>query len=106
MKRIIDTSETLGTVETPEGTRELCATADASYDEEAGRLLVKLEAFLRPAGLLAKEQHSRADWLPDNELVAEMVDLDEGRQVAREIFHRWVRKVRESAPSLYHVSSA
>jgi hypothetical protein len=49
MKHIIDTSEVLGTVEVPEGTCELCASADASFDEEKERLVVQLEAFLRPA---------------------------------------------------------
>jgi hypothetical protein len=103
MKRIIDTSEVLGTVEVPQGACELYASADASFDEAAGRLVVKLEAFLRPTDLLAKERHFRADWLPENETVTESVGLDECREMAREIFHRWVRKVREAAPQLHHV---
>jgi hypothetical protein len=103
MKRIIETSEAIGTVETEQGTHELCAAAEAGYDEETGRLVVKLEAFLRPAGLLAKERHIGADWLPENETLTETVSLDECRELAREIFHRWVRKVREAAPQLHHV---
>ena len=94
---------TLGTVETPQGTHELCVTADASHDEEAGRLVVKLEAFLRPTGLLVKEQHFRADWLPANETVTESIAREECHEVAREIFHGWVRKVREAAPRLHPV---
>ena len=77
MKRIIDTSEVLGTVEAPGGMCELCASADASFDEAAGRLVVKLEAFLRPADLLAKERRFRADWLRENETVAESVAREE-----------------------------
>ena len=103
MKRIIDTSEVLGTVEAPEGLCELCASADASFDEEAGRLVVKLEAFLRPTGLLVKERHFRADWLPENETVSESGAHEECHEAAREIFHRWVRRVREAAPPLHHV---
>jgi len=103
MKRIIDTSEVLGTVEMSEGACELCASADASFDEGAGRLVVKLEAFLRPTDLLVKERHFRADWLPRNETVTESVAREECHEVAREIFHRWVRKVRETAPKLHHV---
>jgi hypothetical protein len=103
MKRIIDTSEALGTVEAPEGLCELCASAEASFDEQAGRLLVKLEAFLRPTDLLVKERHFRADWLPKNEMVTESIAREECPAVAREIFHRWVRKVREAAPELHHV---
>ena len=103
MKRVIDTSEVLGTVEVPEGMCEVCVSADASHDEEAGRLVVKLEAFLRPAGLLVKERHFRADWLPSNETVTESVGREESGEMAREIFHGWVRKVREAAPPLHHV---
>ena len=103
MKRIIDTSEVLGTVEVPQGLCELCASADASFDEGAGRLVVNLEAFLRPTDLLVKERHFRADWLPKNETVTETVTREECHEMAREIFHRWVRKVREAAPQLHHV---
>jgi len=103
MKRIIDTSEVLGTVELPEGACELCASADAGFQEEAARLVVKLETFLRPTDLVTKERHFRADWLPQNETVTESVDLDECRGMAREIFQRWVRKVRAAAPKLHSV---
>jgi hypothetical protein len=103
MKQIIDTSEVLGTVEGPEGRCELCAAAEASFDEGLGRLVVKLEAFLRPTDLLIKERHFRADWLPKNETVTESVAREECHEVAREIFSRWVRKVQESAPKLHHV---
>jgi hypothetical protein len=103
MKRVIETSEVLGTVEGPDGLAELCASADARYDETAGRLLAKLEAFLRPADLMVKERHFRADWLPENETVSESVAREECHDVAREIFQRWVRKVREAAPQLHHV---
>ena len=103
MKRVIDTTEVLGTVETPEGTCEVSASADASFDEAAGRLVVKLAAFLRPADLLVKERHFRAGWLPENETVTESVSREECHDVAREVFLRWVRKVREATPKLHHV---
>jgi hypothetical protein len=103
MKRIIDTSEVLGVLEVPEGACELCASADASFDEAAGRLVVKLEAFLRPTDLLVKERRFRADWVPENETVTEAVAREECHELAREIFHRWVRKVREAAPQLHQV---
>lgn len=101
MKRVIETSEVLGTVETPEGRCELGASSDAGFDEAAGRLVVKLEAFLRPAEFLAKERRFRAKWLPENETVTETVAREECHDVAREIFDRWVRKVREAAPRLH-----
>jgi hypothetical protein len=103
MKRIIDISEVLGTVEMPQGVCDVCASADAVFDEGAGRLVVKLEAFLRPMDLLLKERHFRADWLPESKTVNESVAREECHDVAREIFHRWVRKVREAAPQLHQV---
>ena len=102
MKRVIDTSEVLGTVETPDGKCEVCASADANFDETGSRLVVKLEAFLRPADLLVKERHFRADWMPANQTATESVAREECHDLAREIFHRWVRKVREAAPELHH----
>jgi hypothetical protein len=103
MKRVIDTTEVLGRVETPQGTCELDASAEASFDEAAGRLVVKLESFLRPTDLLVKERHFRADWLPENETVTESVAREECHDVARDVFLRWVRKVREAVPQLHHV---
>ena len=103
MKRVIDTSEALGEVDTPAGRLELCVAAEASYDEAAGRLVVKLEAFLRNTGLVTREKHSKAGWLPQPETVRESVGPEETVELAREIFHRWVRKVREAAPQLHHV---
>lgn len=103
MKHIVNTSEVLGTVETPEGSAELCACADANYDEAAGRLVVKLDTFLRPTDLLVKERHLHANWLPSGEMVTESTGREECHEVAREIFHRWVRKVREAAPALHQV---
>ncbi len=59
MKRVIDTSEVLGTVETPEGTCEVGASADANYDETAAHLVVRLDAFLRTTDLRAKQKRFR-----------------------------------------------
>jgi len=96
MKRVIDTSEVLGTVETPQGTCEVCAAADAQYDEDAARLVVKLDAYLRTTDLRTKEQQFAAGWLPKPETVREGVGPDETVEMARDIFHHWVRRVREA----------
>ena len=100
MKRVIDTSEVLGTVDTAEGVREVCVTADASYDESAARLVVKLDSFLRNMDLVTKEKRFSADWLPKPETLHESVGPDETVEMARDIFHRWVRKVRQAVPAL------
>lgn len=98
MKRIIDTSEVLGTVKMPVGVCEVCASAEADFDEAEDQLVVKLETFLRPTDLLVKERHFRTSWLPKNETVTESVAREECYEMAREIFHGWVRKVREARP--------
>ena len=100
MKRVIDRSVVLGTVAVPEGACEVCASADARYDGAAGRLEVRLESFLRPAALRVKERHVHAEWLPADETVTESGALEEAHDEAREIFHRWVGKVRAAAPQL------
>jgi hypothetical protein len=101
MKRVIDSSEILGTIDLPNGAHEVCATADASYDENSGKLVVQLNAFLRPVDFLAEEKHLTAAWLPKPQTANEIVAQEETGDVAREIFHRWARKVREAAPSLH-----
>lgn len=104
MKRVIDTSEIIGTLNLADGRRcELCASAVARYDESAGRLVVELTAFLRPVGSPAKAGRLRADWLPGDQTVTESVDWGESVELARDVFHRWVRRVREAAPALHPV---
>ena len=103
MKRVIAISEALGTVDTADGSCEVCASSDAGYDETNGRLIVTLDAFLRTTSLRAKEKQFRTDWLPKPEIVTERVEQGEAGEVARDIFHRWARKVREAAPQLHHV---
>jgi hypothetical protein len=104
MKRIIDTSEVLGAVDESDGTYEVCVSADANYDDTAGRLVVQLESFLRTTDLRSKEKHLSANWLPKSETITESVPPSEASEVARNIFHRWVRKVRAAAPSLHSLT--
>lgn len=101
MKRVIDTSEILGTVELPTGKHEVCASAVAGYDEERGQLVVNLSSFLRAEDLREKERQISAHWLPKPEKVTESVGPEETGAVAREVFHRWAKKVRQSAPALH-----
>ena len=100
MKHVIDTSEVIGTVETPDGELEVCASAVAQYDEGAGRLRVQLDAFLRTTDLRKKERRLSADWLPRPQTLTEGVGPDETVELAKEIFHRWVAKVREASPTV------
>lgn len=105
MKRVIDTSEVLGSMELSEGNCELCATAEADYHDDTHQLIVHLDSLLRTTDLRTPERHPSAQWLPKPETICESVGLDESMDVARDIFHRWARKVRESAPSLHGVAT-
>lgn len=93
--------ETVGIIETPKGSHELCAAADATYEESTHKLVIALDAFLRPVDFRIKEEHYRAPWMPKSETISEGVDSEDSGALARDIFHRWVAKVRESAPSLH-----
>ena len=104
MKRVLSTSEILGTVEAPAGVLEVCASAEANYDEQQHRLLIDLDARLRTTDIRKKEQQLSATWLPKPERVIESVDYDETSALARDVFHRWVRKVRQAAPALHKPS--
>lgn len=101
MKRVIDTSEVLGTVDTLDGIGEVCASAVANYDDDARQLVVRLEAFVRTTNLRTKEKLVPLNWLPKAEIVTESLESGEAVEAARNVFHRWARKVRQSAPSLH-----
>jgi hypothetical protein len=103
MKRVIDTSEVIGTIDMPEGECDVCASALAQYDEKATRLRVELDAFLRTTDLRKKEKRFKVDWLPRPETITEGVAPNETVELAKDIFHAWVAKVREATPTLRYV---
>ena len=100
MRRVIDVSEVLGEIETPDGLCDVCATATANYDEKAGKLIADLDAFLRTTDIRTSERKLSAEWLPKAQNLRESADFEEAAELARDIFHRWVHKVRESVPHL------
>ena len=85
MKRVIGISEILGTTATLDGTCEVCASADANYDDSAGRLIVRLDSFLRTTNLQAGEKRVPAKWLPKRKTVTETIAFDETAEAARNI---------------------
>jgi len=92
-------SEVIGTFERDGKPVEVCVTAISQFDRDAGRLEVTLDAFLRPVDLLHAESHERAAWLPARETVRESVAWEEASALTRDIFQRWVRKVRSVIPA-------
>lgn len=99
MKNVISISEVVESREESGRTIEVVATAEAAFEEEKSELVTALGVFLRPVDLQHKEKHLTADWLPSGEVIRERVSLDEAALLAKEIFHRWVGKVRRSVPS-------
>lgn len=96
MKRIISSSEIVGQFERDGKEVEVCATSEADFDEATSKLVVVLDCFLRPVGVREKEAHWPATWLPHRQEARETVSHAEAPEVARDVFHRWVRRVRES----------
>jgi hypothetical protein len=76
------------------GAIEVCASADGKYDHAASVLSVTLDAYLQDF----KGTQSRPEWLPKGETVREHVAHEELREVGHDIFHRWVKRVRETVP--------
>ena len=102
MKRIISSSEIIGLFTRGEHEFEVCATGEANFDEGKSQLIIELDSFIRPVDLRAKEAHLPADWLPRKQTLKESVSHDETFDLAKDIFHRWVGKVRQSVPSPIH----
>ena len=102
MKKVINISEVLEAVDSEDGPAEVCASADADYDEVTRRLLVTLDSFLRTSDPRRAETRLAASWLPPREILRESVDFREAIDAAKEIFGRWVNRVRQTIPSTAH----
>lgn len=99
MRKIISLSEIVELLELEEGWDEVCATAGVSFDTVTCSLTVKLDSFVRPVDLRTAERHLTPGWLPRSDTLRETVPLDEAVPSAKDIFQRWVKKVRQSIPS-------
>jgi hypothetical protein len=96
MKRVLSISEIVQDLDLESEPRELCASAEADYDEKKSTLTVKLDAFVRQVRHAGPDVCSRPDWLPKAESLRERVSPEEASDLARDIFQRWTRKVRDS----------
>jgi hypothetical protein len=96
MRKILSTSEIVQDLDLEFEPKELCAAAEADYDDGKSTLVVKLDAFVRHVHHAGPDVCSRPDWLPKPETLREGVGPDEASDMARDIFRRWTKKVRES----------
>lgn len=100
MNSILNTSEIVGTVELPGGEFEVCASADADYQQSSNKLSIRLTCDLRPCVTNQKLPVTPIDWMPKSQTITEHVPIGEAGEVARDVFTRWVRKIRDVAPSM------
>jgi hypothetical protein len=100
MRKIISISEIVEAHEISTGTEEVCASAEADYDEEKSQLVVELASCFRVADRHGHQECVSRAWLPKAQTVKESVSLEEAVPAAKDIFQRWVNKVRDSIPSL------
>ncbi len=89
-------SEIIGTIH--DGSTQVCATAEADYDPAAEKVSVALDAFTREASAAHDGIHLPQPWLPHGERVSEHLPRDEADEFVKDVFHRWVKKVRAAVP--------
>ena len=99
MRTIYSSNQIIGGFTQGKKEFEACATAEAQFDEERSLLVMELDSFVRPVDLVSKEKHFQAEWLPKTQIVKETVSAEEAPDLTREIFHRWVHKIRQAMPS-------
>ena len=103
-RRVLETIEIVDSRQIGGVDTEICATADGRFDEEKGELNIELDSFTRPVDIRLKEQRSQPGWLPKRQLVKESVSRDEALGLARDVFKRWVSKVRLASSSAVHTA--
>ena len=89
-------NEILGTIQ--DGNLQVCATADATFDSEAEKISVALDAFTRESSITCDGAHLPQPWLPHAERVNEHLPREEADEFVKDVFHSWVKKVRASIP--------
>lgn len=96
MARPFYASDIIETSRSDSGDIEVVATIDAQHDAASGQLHAKLDAFLRHVCMTGPDATTRPEWLPRPQEVAEGVDAREATDLARDLFRRWVAKVRDA----------
>ncbi len=96
MKNLLSISDIVETLENRAGTCEVCATAEARYEEAASLLVVECDCFLRVVHQRGADESSRPAWLPRKDSVKTSVAREEAVAAAKEIFRSWVKKVRQA----------
>jgi len=96
MRKVLSISEIVQDLNLEAEPKELCASAEAHYDDDTAKLVVQLDAFVRQVRHAVPDVCTRPEWLPRPETLREGVAAEEASDLAREIFRRWTKKVRDS----------
>ena len=70
------------------------ATIEATYHAEHREVEVTRNAHLSPEDMHHIAEHLQPEWLPQGTVVKAGCDAAEMADVARDIFHDWVQRVR------------
>jgi hypothetical protein len=100
MSHAISLSEMVGrtSLEASDLIGEVFATAEASYDDSSHEVVVILDAHVCPEDASDPMRHLRPAWLSKGETVRVSGDVHERSDIAHDVFHSWVGKVRTSMP--------
>lgn len=79
---------------------DVCATAEAEYDDSNGKLVIVLDRSLRLKDIAAPETYLETDWLPKRNRVEYRACPEEIDATVGEVFRFWVKKVSASIPRL------
>ena len=97
-RTVLDTLRIIDTREVGHDSYEICATAQAIYDDDAREMQINLHSFVRLFEIRGKDQILQPSWLPHADCVKMHVALDEAPEAAKEIFRSWAEKIRKLIP--------
>ena len=98
MNRFFSEEQCVGSIQLESGAAEVFAAIDAEYHADQHQVVVERKAFLSPDDMQHIGEHLQPDWLPRGGCVKAGCGETEASDVASDIFHSWVRHVRESIP--------
>ena len=98
MKQIFSSNQIVGAFAKGQKEFEVCAIAEANFDEERSELVLHLDSFIQAINITSKEVQLQSDWLPKKQIVKEQVSSNEAPELARDIFHHWAKTLRQSIP--------
>jgi hypothetical protein len=77
---------------------EVFATAEANFDDSEQKVVVQLDGHVCPEDASDPMHHYRPEWIPAAETVRVGGDVHECSEIARDVFHSWVRRVIDAVP--------